>query len=84
MYNNQDFISKKTSDFSITENQFKAEAPSNIALVKYWGKLENQIPANPSLSFTLNNCKTITSVIVKPKESKEKFSFDFFVLTIIL
>ncbi|MFY8133263.1 MAG: hypothetical protein ACOVOL_08510, partial [Bacteroidia bacterium] len=27
--------------------------PSNIALVKYWGKKEGelQIPANPSLSF---------------------------------
>ena len=34
------------------------ESPSNIALVKYWGKRENQIPANPSVSFTLNNCKT--------------------------
>ena len=36
------------------------EAPSNIALVKYWGKKENQIPANPSISFTLKNCKTTT------------------------
>ena len=33
-------------------------APSNIALVKYWGKKAHQIPANPSISFTLNNCKT--------------------------
>lgn len=30
------------------------ESPSNIALVKYWGKQEEQIPINPSLSFTLN------------------------------
>ncbi len=29
------------------------ESPSNIALVKYWGKQEEQIPINPSLSFTL-------------------------------
>jgi diphosphomevalonate decarboxylase len=29
------------------------ESPANIALVKYWGKLQGQIPMNPSLSFTL-------------------------------
>ena len=37
-------------------------SPSNIALVKYWGKKEHQIPENPSISFTLNNCKTITKL----------------------
>ncbi|HAJ99517.1 MAG TPA: diphosphomevalonate decarboxylase [Bacteroidales bacterium] len=31
------------------------ESPSNIALVKYWGKLGNQLPMNPSISFTLKN-----------------------------
>ena len=45
---------------SIDQGVFQWSAPSNIALVKYWGKKENQIPANPSVSFTLNNCKTIT------------------------
>ncbi len=29
------------------------ESPSNIALVKYWGKYPGQIPMNPSLSFVL-------------------------------
>ena len=37
-------------------------APSNIALVKYWGKKELQIPCNPSASFTLDQCRTTTSV----------------------
>lgn len=32
------------------------ECPSNIALIKYWGKKSGQTPANPSLSFTLSNC----------------------------
>lgn len=36
--------------------------PSNIALIKYWGKYDDQIPANPSISYTLNNCKTITEM----------------------
>ncbi|MFZ9001650.1 MAG: diphosphomevalonate decarboxylase [Bacteriovoracaceae bacterium] len=37
------------------------ESPSNIALVKYWGKKENQIPCNPSLSLTLKNSVTTTT-----------------------
>ncbi len=37
-------------------------SPSNIAFIKYWGKKNNQIPANPSLSMTLNNAYTRTSV----------------------
>jgi diphosphomevalonate decarboxylase len=52
-------------------------APSNIALVKYWGKKENQIPANPSISFTLNHCKTETAVHFQPKANSVGFSFDF-------
>ncbi|MGB5980899.1 MAG: diphosphomevalonate decarboxylase [Nonlabens sp.] len=45
--------------------QSKWEAPSNIALVKYWGKHEIQLPANPSISFTLSESKTITRVAAK-------------------
>lgn len=36
--------------------------PSNIALIKYWGKYPGQIPANPSLSFTLSSCVTQTRI----------------------
>lgn len=53
-------------------------SPSNIALVKYWGKKEHQIPENPSVSFTLNHCKTITSVSYSKKEDSNSFSFDVF------
>ncbi|MGB0850378.1 MAG: diphosphomevalonate/mevalonate 3,5-bisphosphate decarboxylase family protein [Bacteroidia bacterium] len=40
------------------------KSPSNIALVKYWGKNPEgvQIPANASISFTLNNCATTTTL----------------------
>ena len=38
------------------------QAPSNIALVKYWGKTGLQLPANPSVSFTLDACRTRTKV----------------------
>ncbi len=54
------------------------KAPSNIALVKYWGKNAYQIPANPSISFTLDNCNTITSVDFRKKEhTAPEFDFDF-------
>ncbi|HEX2934845.1 MAG TPA: hypothetical protein VHO72_05790 [Bacteroidales bacterium] len=36
--------------------------PSNIALVKYWGKRERQLPSNPSLSFSLAECFTETTI----------------------
>lgn len=32
--------------------------PSNIAIVKYWGKKGNQIPCNPSVSMTLSEAFT--------------------------
>ncbi|MCK0161543.1 diphosphomevalonate decarboxylase [Allomuricauda sp. F6463D] len=52
------------------------KAPSNIALVKYWGKKPVQIPANPSISFTLDSCATTTSVSFEKKADSELFSFD--------
>jgi diphosphomevalonate decarboxylase len=45
--------------------------PSNIALVKYWGKRPGQIPANPSLSFTLSNSYTETNVTVGQQSGHE-------------
>ena len=33
-------------------------SPANIALVKYWGKKQGQIPSNPSLSMTLEKAYT--------------------------
>lgn len=47
-------------NFNISNQTVSASCPSNIALIKYWGKYENQIPANPSISYTLNHCKTNT------------------------
>lgn len=49
-------------NFNISNQTVSASCPSNIALIKYWGKYENQIPANSSISYTLNHCKTNTSM----------------------
>ena len=40
-------------------------SPSNIALIKYWGKHGNQLPSNPSLSFSLSaaNTRMLVSVV---------------------
>ena len=60
------------------------KSPSNIALIKYWGKKPHQIPANPSLSFTLNTCATDTllsyhkrdSIASKAHLPEGKYSFE--------
>lgn len=52
------------------------KAPSNIALVKYWGKEKGQIPANASISFTLDHSATTTSIGFSRREPGEGFSFD--------
>ncbi|MEO2050732.1 MAG: diphosphomevalonate decarboxylase [Allomuricauda sp.] len=58
------------------EGKVSWKAPSNIALVKYWGKKPNQIPANPSISFTLDACATTTSVHFEEKTNADTFSFE--------
>ncbi len=75
MISENDFIASNYA-LSIEKGNFQWSAPSNIALVKYWGKKEKQIPANPSISFTLNNCKTITKLSFVKKENEGDFSFD--------
>jgi diphosphomevalonate decarboxylase len=81
MFTAADFI-PKTYSSTIDSGNFEWSAPSNIALVKYWGKKDNQIPANPSVSFTLNNCKTITKLSFEKKDASaplsmtNSFSFD--------
>ncbi|WP_179333580.1 diphosphomevalonate decarboxylase [Winogradskyella costae] len=72
----QDFILKSYNS-TLESGSVKWESPSNIALVKYWGKKDNQIPENPSISFTLSDCKTITEITFIKKESKD-FSFDIY------
>ncbi len=75
MLSEKDFIPKSYTH-TADNGSFEWSAPSNIALVKYWGKKENQIPANPSVSFTLNNCKTITKLAFEKKSNNQDFSFD--------
>lgn len=54
----------------------KWQSPSNIAIVKYWGKSPQgpQIPQNPSVSFTLSKCSTETSIFY---EASDRFGLHF-------
>lgn len=53
--------------------QWFAQAPANIALIKYMGKKdeEKNIPDNPSLSYTLNNL--LSSVMLEALPGKKDF-----------
>ena len=75
--NEQSFIPKAVKS-SIESGSFTWSSPSNIALVKYWGKKEQQIPENPSISFTLSHCKTTTTVSFSKKDNNDAFSFEVF------
>lgn len=67
----QDFIPQGLDTSKIIKTTFSWKTPSNIALVKYWGKREPQIPENTSISFTLDACHTKTSVAYSPKKLSE-------------
>lgn len=69
----QQFIPEINPDINNSpEGSITWSSPSNIALVKYWGKHGIQLPANPSISFTLNNCYTTTTLEYKLKAEKSE------------
>ena len=72
LYQNKELVlgSKKV------EGEVNWASPSNIALVKYWGKEAIQIPKNPSISFTLKNAITKTRIKFSSREEKGQ-DFDF-------
>lgn len=63
--------------FPAQEGKVSWASPSNIALVKYWGKHWGQLPRNPSLSFTLTHCKTTTELQFSPRQKDDRFSYSF-------
>ena len=61
----------------MNNNQIIKRSSSNIAIVKYWGKHGNQLPNNPSISFTLSNCFTETKVTYK-EANHDDISMEFY------
>ncbi|MEX0996046.1 MAG: diphosphomevalonate decarboxylase [Flavobacteriaceae bacterium] len=72
-----DFILKHHNSKTLEKGKVTWQSPSNIALVKYWGKYGEQLPKNTSISFTLSNCHTKTSLFYEPKTSND-FEFEVF------
>ncbi len=62
----------------LPDGSFSFQSPSNIALVKYWGKYGAQLPKNASVSFTLSNCKTETSLEFEKVNNNDQFQFEVF------
>jgi diphosphomevalonate decarboxylase len=75
--NTDQFLVKSALKYIDTAS-FTWQTPSNIALVKYWGKSNPQIPKNASISFTLNNCHTITTIEFSKIETTAEVVFDLF------
>ncbi len=69
---NEAFKGEVPNDF---QGKVGWQSPSNIALVKYWGKHGKQLPQNPSISFTLSECRSETFVSF---EKADRFGFQFF------
>lgn len=64
---------------NINEGRFTSawQSPSNIAIIKYWGKRGMQLPANASLSFSLSSSFTHTSVSISRNDTAE-LSLEFY------
>lgn len=63
-----------------TTNQIKVKwrCPSNIAIVKYWGKKDVQIPCNSSLSLTLSNSFTEVEAILSEKTTHSAVELNYY------
>ncbi|SNR76643.1 diphosphomevalonate/mevalonate 3,5-bisphosphate decarboxylase family protein [Lutibacter flavus] len=74
-----DFILSEYNLSNTSKGSVTWKTPSNIALVKYWGKQEPQIPENTSISFTLDACFTLTTLEFSKKENNSNdFNFGIY------
>ncbi len=71
------FTSSLISEAKKYEGKVSWQSPSNIALIKYWGKFGVQLPKNSSLSFALSEAYTYTSILYTSKIN-EKAEHEFF------
>jgi len=73
MYQDSQLVLKK----DVPTGRAAWRSPSNIALVKYWGKHGNQLPKNPSVSLTLSESYSETSVSYRPRSAADAGAFSF-------
>lgn len=70
------FINLEKVGSKIISGETTWKSPSNIALVKYWGKYGRQLPSNPSVSFTLENAYSKTTIHYKNGSGKVTLFFE--------
>ena len=73
-----DFISS-SEDYKISQKNGSVawQSPSNIAIIKYWGKHRNQLPKNPSLSITLAKAYTETTISYQIDKKRHGLNLEF-------
>ncbi len=74
----KDFKLRNYNKSNLPNGVVTTTAPSNIALVKYWGKKKQQIPTNTSVSFTLSACVTQTKLTFIKKDTSNDFDVEVF------
>lgn len=71
-------IGDQLSTLTSNTHEVSWRSPSNIAIVKYWGKHGHQLPRNPSVSFTLDAAHTDTKVrFIKKDTTDQDITLDF-------
>ena len=72
-------LTKKNENRETGEGVISWKAPSNLAIIKYWGKHGRQLPANPSISLTLSEAFTRTTLrfSVKVNDSSQQPEIHF-------
>jgi len=73
-----DYFISRPYNTTPDQGTIHCQSPSNIALVKYWGKYGMQFPKNASISFTLKNCHTNTTLHFKKKQLSKDFDFKIY------
>ncbi len=76
-----DYINPKLiiDSSKVTDGKIVWRSPSNIALIKYWGKHGRQLPRNPSISLTLDAAYTETVIEYNTNKKKDiDIDLDFF------
>lgn len=58
----------KLSSNQSVQGKVAWQSPSNLAIIKYWGKYGRQLPKNASISLTLDHAHSDTSVAYTTKE----------------
>ena len=76
-YSNPELLVNTNTDPK--EGTIRWRSPSNLALIKYWGKFGRQYPRNPSISFTLDHAFTDTQLQYLPKvDADTEIELEFF------